>query len=165
MLRGSRPGERRGGRKRDTPNRRTILTDRILSIGLDHPTASRRAFLHKLVKDRKLPADTRMAVAPKCFPPKRTPSSRSRPSTSGGRHRTTGAQKGLATAGRCGSVRGLANAGSGVGHPRLESSGARRLVWHCPGCDCGCQSAEKSSAENRRISAAQSRQEGKSPPG
>ncbi len=76
MLRGSRPGERRGGRKRNTPNRRTILTDRILSIGLDHPTASRRAFLRKLVTDRKLPADTRIAVAPKCFPPKRTRSSR-----------------------------------------------------------------------------------------
>ena len=76
MLRGSRPGERRGGRKRDTPNRRTILRDRILSIGLEHPAASQRAFLLKLVKDRKLPADTRMAVAPRCFPPKRTGSSR-----------------------------------------------------------------------------------------
>lgn len=76
MLRGSRPGERRGGRKRYTPNRRTLLIDRILLIGLDHPTASRRAFLLKLVKDQKLPADTRMAVASKCFPPKRTQSSR-----------------------------------------------------------------------------------------
>lgn len=76
MLRGSRPGERRGGRKRGTPNRRTILTDRILSIGLDHPAASRRALLLKLVKDRMLPADTRMAVAPKSFPPKRRRSSR-----------------------------------------------------------------------------------------
>ncbi|MGB6659062.1 MAG: hypothetical protein WBE90_08190 [Xanthobacteraceae bacterium] len=72
MLRGSRPGERRGGRKRDTPNRRTILTDRILSIGSEHPTASQCAFLLILVKDQKLPADTRMAVAPKCFPAKRT---------------------------------------------------------------------------------------------
>jgi hypothetical protein len=63
MLRGSRPGERRGGRKRGTPNRRTILRDRILSIGLDHPAASQRAFLLELVKDQKLPADTRMAVA------------------------------------------------------------------------------------------------------
>src|SRR5438477_2770020 len=44
MLRGSRPGERRGGRKRGTPHRRTILRDRILAIGLDHPAASRRAF-------------------------------------------------------------------------------------------------------------------------
>ncbi len=76
MLRGSRPGERRGGRKRDTPNRRTILTNTILSIGLDKPTASWRAFLLKLVKDQKLPADTRMAVMPKCFPAKRTRSSR-----------------------------------------------------------------------------------------
>src|SRR5437588_12995780 len=75
MLRGSRPGERRGGRKRGTPNGRTILRDRILSIGLDHPAASQRAFLLKLVKDRKLPGDTRMAVAPQCFPPKRTLSS------------------------------------------------------------------------------------------
>src|SRR3984885_12624459 len=72
MLRGSRPGERRGGRKRDTPNRRTVLTDRILALGLDHPTASRHSLLLKLVKDQKLPADTRMAVAPKCFPAKRT---------------------------------------------------------------------------------------------
>ena len=76
MLRGSRPGERRGGRKRDTPNRRTVLTDRILSLGSDHSHASRRALLLKLVKDQKLPADTRMAVAPKCFPAKRTQSCR-----------------------------------------------------------------------------------------
>jgi hypothetical protein len=72
MLRGSRPGERRGGRKRETPNRRTVLTDRILSIGSEHPTASPCAFLLILVKDRNLPADTRMAVAPKCFATKRT---------------------------------------------------------------------------------------------
>jgi hypothetical protein len=74
MLRGSRPGERRGGRERDTPNRRTVLTDRILAIGSDHPTASRHGFLVKLVKDQKLPADIRMAVAPICFPAKRTQS-------------------------------------------------------------------------------------------
>src|SRR5271170_3859897 len=78
MLRGSRPGERRGGRKRDTPNRRTILTDRILAIGSDHPTASWRVFLRKLSKDQKLPADTRIATARKCFPPKRTQPGRAR---------------------------------------------------------------------------------------
>jgi len=49
MLRGSEPGERRGGRKRGTPNRRTILSDRILSIGLNQPAASQHAFLLKLV--------------------------------------------------------------------------------------------------------------------
>jgi hypothetical protein len=87
MLRGSRPGERRGGRKRDTPNRRTILRDRILSIGLEHPAASQRAFLSKLVKDRKLPADTRIAVAPQSFPPKRRRSARTgrRPALAGNR--------------------------------------------------------------------------------
>ncbi len=85
MLRGSRPGERRGGRKRDTPNRRTILTDRILSIGLDHPTISPHGFLLRLVKDRKLPADTRMAVAPKSFPLKQMQASRTgRPGARGG---------------------------------------------------------------------------------
>jgi hypothetical protein len=99
MLRGSRPGERRGGRKRGTPNRRTILRDRILLIGLDHPAASQRAFLSKLVKDRKLPADTRMAVAPQSFPPKRRRSSRTgRPRALAG-SRTSIAQEALATEG------------------------------------------------------------------
>jgi hypothetical protein len=69
MLRGSRPGERRGGRERGTPNRRTILRDRILAIGLEHPAASQRVFLRKLANDRKLPADSRIALAPRCFPP------------------------------------------------------------------------------------------------
>jgi hypothetical protein len=72
VLRRSAPGERRGGRKRGTPNRRTILRDRILSIGLDDSAASQHAFLLKLLKDRKLPADIRIAVAPNCFPAKRT---------------------------------------------------------------------------------------------
>ncbi|MGC2124662.1 MAG: hypothetical protein WA652_17575 [Xanthobacteraceae bacterium] len=71
MLRGSKPGERRGGRKRATPNKRTVLTDRILSIGLEHPDLFAQGFLLKLVKDPKLPADIRMALAPKSFPLKR----------------------------------------------------------------------------------------------
>ncbi len=78
MLRGSRPGERRGGRGRGTPNRRSILRDRILSIGSDHPVASQRALLRKLVKDRKLHPETRIALAPRCFPAKRTRSGGSR---------------------------------------------------------------------------------------
>jgi len=107
MLRGSRPGERRGGRKRGTPNRRTILRDRILSIGLDHPAASQRAFLSKLVKDRKLPADTRMAVAPQSFPPKRRRSSRTghRPALAG--NRASIAQEAAATDGSAVVSKGL----------------------------------------------------------
>ncbi len=104
MGRGSRPGERRGGRKRYTPNRRTILIDRILSIGLDHPTASRRAFLLKLVKDQKLPADTRMAVASKCFPPKRTQSSRTGRPRALADIQTTIAQEAVAEVGSAGAV-------------------------------------------------------------
>jgi len=97
MLRGSRPGERRGGRKQGTPNRRTILRDRILALGSDHPAASQRALLLKLVKDRKLPAETRMAVAPQCFPPKRRRSVRTaRPRALVG---STIAQEALATEG------------------------------------------------------------------
>ena len=72
MLRGSKPGEHRGGRKRNTPNKRTVLTDRILSIGLEYPSLSPHGFLLKVVKDPKLPADTRMAVAPQSLPLKRT---------------------------------------------------------------------------------------------
>jgi hypothetical protein len=97
MLRGSRPGERRGGRKRGTPNRRTVLTDRILSIGLDHPAASQPAILLKLVKDPKLPADTRMAVAPRCYPPRRTRSFRTNRRRSLAGSRTAIAQEALAT--------------------------------------------------------------------
>jgi hypothetical protein len=106
MLRGSRPGERRGGRNRGTPNRRTILRDRILTIGLDHPAASQRAFLVKLVKDRKLPADTRMAVAPKCFPPKPTRSSRTGRPRALASSRTTIARGALATEGAAATSKG-----------------------------------------------------------
>ncbi len=106
MLRGSRPGERRGGRKRDTPNRRTILTDGILSIGLDHPNASRRAFLLQLVKHRKLPADTRMAVASKCFPAKRTQSSMT---------------------GRAGALAGI---GTGIAQEALATAGSAVVSNH-----------------------------------
>lgn len=76
MSRGSRPGERRGGRQRGTPNRRTVLADRISVIGLDRP-ASRHEFLECLIKDARLPAGIRVSVVPRCFPPKRTSSSRS----------------------------------------------------------------------------------------
>jgi hypothetical protein len=78
MLRGSKPGEHRGGRKPHTPNRRTILVDRILSIGSEHPRLLPHGFLLRLVKDPKLPADTRMALAPKSFPLKRIHESRTR---------------------------------------------------------------------------------------
>jgi hypothetical protein len=97
MLRGSAPGERRGGRTRGTPNRRTILRDRILAIGLDDPAASQHAFLLQLVKDPKLPADIRIAIAPNCFPAKRT-SRAGRPRALAG-SRASVAREALATVG------------------------------------------------------------------
>jgi hypothetical protein len=68
MPRGSKPGQRRGGRQRGTPNRRTILTDRILAITSEHPTVSQQELVVILVNDQKLAADTRMAIARKFLP-------------------------------------------------------------------------------------------------
>jgi hypothetical protein len=68
MPRGSKPGERRGGRRRTTRNKRTILTDRILAAASEHPSAARQELLAILVKDEALPADIRIAVARKSLP-------------------------------------------------------------------------------------------------
>ena len=68
MPRGSKPGERRGGRRRATPNKRTVLTDRILVVASCNPIATRHEFLLILAKDQGLPADIRMAIARKSFP-------------------------------------------------------------------------------------------------
>ena len=72
MPRGSKPGERRGGRQRAAPNRRTVLTDRILAAASEHPSASRHELLTILVKDQALPADIRIAVARTSLPARAT---------------------------------------------------------------------------------------------
>jgi hypothetical protein len=68
MPRGSKPGERRGGRQRATPNRRTVLTDRILAAAAANPSVAVHELVLILAKDQGLPADTRLVVAPKAFP-------------------------------------------------------------------------------------------------
>jgi hypothetical protein len=68
MPRGSKPGERRGGRQRLTPNKRTVLTDRILAAALANPKAAPHELLLMLTEDQTLPAETRTAVAAKVFP-------------------------------------------------------------------------------------------------
>ena len=68
MPRGSKPGERRGGRRRATPNRRTVLTDRILAAAAANPSAASHELVLILAKDQGLPADTRLVVARKAFP-------------------------------------------------------------------------------------------------
>jgi hypothetical protein len=68
MPRGSKPGERRGGRQRATPNKRTVLAERILAVASCNPTATRHELLLVLARDQALPADIRMAIARKSFP-------------------------------------------------------------------------------------------------
>jgi hypothetical protein len=62
------PGERRGGRTRATPNRRTILADRIMAMLDRCSRASPKERLSELINDAELPADIRMTVAQKAFP-------------------------------------------------------------------------------------------------
>lgn len=68
MPRGSKPGERRGGRQRATPNRRTVLTDRVLAVATANPSAAIHELVLILAKDQGLPADTRLVLARKAFP-------------------------------------------------------------------------------------------------
>ena len=65
MPRGSKIGERRGGRQRGTPNRRTVFVERILAIASERQMKSAYDFIDILVKDKELPADLRMAIARK----------------------------------------------------------------------------------------------------
>jgi hypothetical protein len=67
MPRGSKIGERRGGRQRGTPNRRTVLAGRILAITPESPTTSAAQCIAILVKDQALPADIRRAIARNFF--------------------------------------------------------------------------------------------------
>jgi hypothetical protein len=67
MPRGSNPGERRGGRQRATPNRRTVLTNRILVVAAADPAATAYELVLVLAKDQGLAADTRMAIARKAL--------------------------------------------------------------------------------------------------
>jgi hypothetical protein len=90
MPRGSKPGERRGGRQCTTPNKRTVLTDRILAAASEHPGAALHELLASLVKDQALAADIRIAVARNTPPARASRSSKAlaagtnaRPGTAG----------------------------------------------------------------------------------
>ena len=65
MPRGSKLGTKRGGRKRGTPNRRTILADRIFVAAVAQPVAGWQELLSVLMDDQALPADTRLVIAQK----------------------------------------------------------------------------------------------------
>jgi hypothetical protein len=85
MPRGSRPGERRGGRP--TPNRRTVLTNRILAAAAVNPAPTANELVLILAKDQALPANTRMAIARKASLFARSRSMHSRSAASSGHGR------------------------------------------------------------------------------
>jgi hypothetical protein len=62
VSKGSMPGEYRGGRQPKTPNRRTILVERIIALASEYPNASSDELIRALVRDHDLPSDTRIAV-------------------------------------------------------------------------------------------------------
>src|SRR5262249_3304764 len=69
---------------RATPNKRTVLTDRILAVAPAHPTASCDELVAILVKDQALPASSRVAMARKWF-------AAARPRSANGRSRKANA--------------------------------------------------------------------------
>jgi hypothetical protein len=81
MPRGSKPGERRGGRQRGTPNKKTALKDAIFCAAATQPNVSPLDFMLALMRDPKVPVDLRIemaaAVAPLVHPrPKSFPKTR-----------------------------------------------------------------------------------------
>ena len=63
MPRGSRPGERRGGRQRGTPNKKTVLKNAALAAAATNPDISPQDFLLGVMRDPKVSSDLRVRVA------------------------------------------------------------------------------------------------------
>jgi hypothetical protein len=63
MPRGSKPGERRGGRQRGTPNKKTALRNAALAAAAANPDISALDFLLGIMRDPTTPSDLRVKVA------------------------------------------------------------------------------------------------------
>lgn len=68
MPRGSRPGERRGGRQRGTLNKKTILRNAAVSAGALNPNIAPREFLLGQMRNCNLPLADRFAAAQAALP-------------------------------------------------------------------------------------------------
>jgi hypothetical protein len=68
MPRGSKPGERRGGRKKGTPNKKTLLLNAALTPAAANPILSPLDYLLSVMRDDVLPLETRVAAAREAFP-------------------------------------------------------------------------------------------------
>ena len=68
MPRGSRPGERRGGRQRGTPNKKTQLRNAAINAAAADPNISPLGFLLGLMRDVTLPIELRVDMAAAAAP-------------------------------------------------------------------------------------------------
>jgi uncharacterized protein YnzC (UPF0291/DUF896 family) len=68
MPRGSRPGERRGGRQRGTPNKTTLLKNAVFCAAAAEPNRSPLDFMLALMRDPQVPLDLRIEMAAQAAP-------------------------------------------------------------------------------------------------
>jgi hypothetical protein len=68
MPRGSKPGERRGGRQRGTPNKKTALRNAAISAAIANPEVSPLEFLLGVMRDPNVSAELRIKVAQAAAP-------------------------------------------------------------------------------------------------
>jgi hypothetical protein len=68
MPRGSKPGERRGGRQPGTPNKKTALVNAAFDAATSNPDLSPLDFLLGVMRDASLPPDWRIKAAQTVLP-------------------------------------------------------------------------------------------------
>ena len=68
MPRGSKPGERRGGRQRGTPNKKTALRDSALAAAATNPDISPLDYLLGIVRDANASSELRFKAAQTTLP-------------------------------------------------------------------------------------------------
>ena len=68
MPSGSRPGERRGGRQRGTPNKKTLIKNAMFLAAAADPNRSPLDFMLALMRDPQVPFDLRIVMAAQAAP-------------------------------------------------------------------------------------------------
>jgi len=68
MSRGSKPGERRGGRQRGTPNKTTVLKDAVITAADTSSNSSPLDFMLRLMRAPNLPTELRIEMAKSAAP-------------------------------------------------------------------------------------------------
>jgi hypothetical protein len=68
MPRGFKPGERRGGRQKGTPNKKTLSRDAALTAAAADPNLSPLDYLLNVMGEQTFPLETRIAAAREALP-------------------------------------------------------------------------------------------------